>query len=93
MERVIKTMDGYRFFGSSLLIIYDGADTTKPVDLRLIDFAHCVTRQEFLQNHSEMTYPPKHPVDQPDHGYLKGLHTLMHMLQTIASRHFNASPI
>ncbi|KAI7851310.1 hypothetical protein BDC45DRAFT_572113 [Circinella umbellata] len=93
LERVIKTMHGYRFFGSSLLIIYDGADTTIPVDLRVIDFAHCVTQQEYLQNYSNMTYPPEHSIDQPDHGYLKGLHTLMHMLQTIASRHFNASPI
>ncbi|KAI9489358.1 hypothetical protein BDB00DRAFT_618613 [Zychaea mexicana] len=92
LQRIIKSMHGYRFFGSSLLIIYDGADTTKPVDLRLIDFAHCVTKQELLQNRARMTCPPEQPIDQPDHGYLKGLMTLMHMLQNIATRHFNSSP-
>ncbi|KAI8140746.1 hypothetical protein BJV82DRAFT_519616 [Fennellomyces sp. T-0311] len=92
LERILKTMHGYRFFGSSLLIIYDGANTARPVDLRIIDFAHCVTKQEMIQNHSRMTYPPEHGVDQPDHGYIKGLNSLISILRTIATRHFNASP-
>lgn len=79
-------MNGYRFYGSSLLINYDGGDTFKPVHIRLVDFAICVTRQQYLDNQESMSYSPEDPADQPDHGYLKGLHTLIETFQNIASK-------
>lgn len=84
-------MKGYRFFGSSLLIIYDGCDTRKPIDVRLIDFAKCVTRTEMTEQAHDMTFPPEQSVDQPDLGYIHGLHTLIETFQTIAIRHFSGS--
>lgn len=40
-------MDNYRFYTSSLLIIYDGNPTShRNIDIRIIDFAHSVTPNE-----------------------------------------------
>lgn len=83
-------MNGYRFYGSSLLIIYDGGDVFKPIDVRLIDFAKCVTRRQYLENKERMTYPPEDPPDQPDLGYLKGLHSLIETFQSIAVSHLHS---
>ncbi|KAG2224133.1 hypothetical protein INT45_000148 [Circinella minor] len=73
---LIRSLPGYRFFGSSLLIIYDGLNPSCPIDLRIIDFAHCVTLKEMQTRIHEMSWPPEYPED-PDHGYLLGLQTLI----------------
>ncbi|KAI7850653.1 hypothetical protein BDC45DRAFT_487781 [Circinella umbellata] len=73
---LIRSLPGYRFFGSSLLIIYDGLNPSCPIDLRIIDFAHCVTLKEMQTRVHEMSWPPEYPED-PDHGYLLGLQTLI----------------
>ncbi|ORX42012.1 SAICAR synthase-like protein [Hesseltinella vesiculosa] len=60
---VIKSMDHYRFYTSSLLIIYDGdLDLLPPrkLDLRVIDFAHCMTQQDMVDHGHEFAYPPSH---------------------------------
>lgn len=44
-------MDNYRFYTSSLLIIYDGNPTShRNIDIRIIDFAHSVTANEILMH-------------------------------------------
>ncbi|KAI8089870.1 inositol polyphosphate kinase [Halteromyces radiatus] len=83
IHRIIKTMDYYRFYASSLLIIYDALDTTRKrrIDVRLIDFAKSVTKQEWLSQHHLFTYPPDETNGTneggPDQGYLLGVQSLM----------------
>lgn len=73
---LIQKLRGYRFFGSSLLLIYDGLDPSVPIDVRIVDFAHCVTQREMQENLADMTCPPSRPTEC-DHGYLLGLDTLI----------------
>ncbi|KAI9278094.1 hypothetical protein BY458DRAFT_503840 [Sporodiniella umbellata] len=76
LARIIKKMHGYRFYASSLLIIYDGDPTSRrKVDVRIIDFANCITANDTKSNRHLFTYPPKD--HGPDHGYLLGLKTLV----------------
>ncbi|KAL0080385.1 hypothetical protein J3Q64DRAFT_1759762 [Phycomyces blakesleeanus] len=110
LSELIASLPGYRFYGSSLLILYDGdneikgntspdtvtvtghtttttaaaATTTKKacVDVRIIDFAHCVTQREMQDNPSFVICPPQHP-DEPDLGYLLGLSTLIRSFERI----------
>lgn len=78
---IIQGLNGYRFYGSSLFIVYDAENPLK-LDFRLIDFAQCVTRQELLLNMNHMTCPPHSPLD-PDHGYLKGLQSIIYTLENL----------
>ncbi|KAG1173795.1 hypothetical protein G6F70_002266 [Rhizopus microsporus] len=75
LARIVKTMADYRFYASSLLMIYDGDPTSsRKVDVRIIDFANCVTVDEVKYHYKEFTYPPRNK--GPDNGYLLGLKTL-----------------
>ncbi|XP_056381204.1 inositol hexakisphosphate kinase 1-like [Hyla sarda] len=88
LKRLISVLDGqasYRFYSSSLLIIYDGIDrprmadhvaqeTPPKVDVRMIDFAHS-TYKGFRDD------PTVH--DGPDKGYVLGLHNLISILELI----------
>jgi len=84
LEKVIKRLDSYRFYSSSLLIMYDGADTdcgdtkreTSPRQLAvcMIDFAHA-THSGFLGD------PVVHI--GPDRGYLFGLQNLIRLFEEI----------
>ncbi|KAI4111334.1 MAG: hypothetical protein LQ345_006814, partial [Seirophora villosa] len=82
LDKIIRGLPGYRFYASSLLMLYDAdpphqADGTGPtfskVDLRLIDFANCVTAEKQLP---DTTPCPPHDPDGIDRGYLRGLRTL-----------------
>ncbi|KAI8059794.1 hypothetical protein BDF21DRAFT_370007 [Thamnidium elegans] len=76
LARIVKTMDDYRFYASSLLMIYDGdADSTKKIDVRIIDFANCVTSDDVRFRYNQFTFPPRNK--SPDNGYLLGLKTLV----------------
>ncbi|KAJ2960360.1 hypothetical protein NQZ79_g4272 [Umbelopsis isabellina] len=76
----IMQLPAYRFFGSSLLVIYDGDSLAdSEIDIRMIDFAHTVLDEEMHSGLKDMTYPPSDP-DQPDQGYILGLHTLLDIL-------------
>ncbi|ORZ06043.1 hypothetical protein BCR42DRAFT_427568, partial [Absidia repens] len=104
IHRIIKTMDAFRLYASSLLIIYDAADTngmntistTRPkrrIDVRLIDFAKSITKEEWISQQHRFTYPPTKdegnggntndstmtPISTagPDQGYLLGVQTLI----------------
>ncbi|CAO3686228.1 unnamed protein product [Rhizopus stolonifer] len=75
LARIVKTMHDYRFYASSLLMIYDGDSTnSRKVDVRIIDFANCVTADEVKYSCKDFSYPPRNK--GPDNGYLLGLKTL-----------------
>ena len=105
LESMIRRLPGYRFYASSLLMIYDaepqkskkaledGAKSNQtaklendlaeglrddktlspPIELKIVDFANCVTSEDMLP--STAVCPPQHPQDI-DRGYLRGLRTL-----------------
>ena len=114
LEGKIRTLPGYRFYASSLLMLYDG-DTSElevqfteeeqslfspeeqekrlaekkkreleqrrsNVELRIVDFANCVTGEDPLP---EDTLCPPHNPEGIDKGYLRGLRTLRVYLQQI----------
>ncbi|MEE6519638.1 hypothetical protein FKM82_017337 [Ascaphus truei] len=84
LTSVLESQASYRFYSSSLLIIYDGrkrlrtpADSPVPepppkVDVRMIDFAHS-TYKGFHDD------PTVH--DGPDKGYVLGLRSLVSVLE------------
>lgn len=77
LARIIESLKGYRFYASSLLLIYDGGkpENSKDcrIDVRMIDFAKCVSPEDESEN---FTYPLKNP-DGPDEGYLLGISSLI----------------
>lgn len=76
LKHIIHKLNGYRMYGSSLLLMYDGKpkEGEKPeITLRIIDFAQCVTAEDRVKE-SAMC-PPSHP-NSPDNGYLRGLNSL-----------------
>ncbi|KAJ3041461.1 hypothetical protein HDV00_009257 [Rhizophlyctis rosea] len=101
----ISNMSTYRFYASSLLILYDGAWTEdgaggsgrpRDVDLKMIDFSHCVANADRLKAPSEVPaspseagsppvvtvpYPPTKK--GPDSGYLLGLRTLIRSFEDL----------
>ena len=72
LEILIRKLPGYRFYASSLLLLYDAADPNKPIDMRIVDFANCVTDEDL----PEGTKCPPKVRDGVDRGYLKGLRIL-----------------
>lgn len=71
---IIKSLVGYRLYGSSLLLIYDGNAQNNILKIRLIDFAKCVIPEDDMPSAS-LRAPPKHPFS-PDNGFLRGLKSL-----------------
>lgn len=101
LERLIRNLPGYRFYASSLLMLYDGganvnefessssSSTTttankpnrKPsIELKIVDFANCLTAEDPLPPWT--AHPPRDP-DGVDRGYLRGLRTLRMYFQRI----------
>lgn len=90
LARIVKTMSDYRFYASSLLMIYDGdPHSTRKIDVRIIDFANCVTAEDVRYRYDEFTYPPRNK--SPDNGYLLGLKTLVLCFEWIF-KHNGGSP-
>ncbi|OLL27069.1 putative inositol polyphosphate kinase, partial [Neolecta irregularis DAH-3] len=82
LEKIIKGLRGYRFYASSLLLLYDGEPKEgekSEIRIKIVDFAHCVTAADRLD---AAAAPPKHP-DDCDRGYLRGLRTLRVYFQKI----------
>lgn len=68
----ITQQDRFRFYSSSLLIIYDGIESEGVVDIRAIDFAHTVyPGAQMLQHNAHQG---------PDEGYLLGIKSLINIL-------------
>lgn len=75
LHDIASKLDGYRLYGSSLLLMYEGADSqdnSSNVFLKIIDFAQCVTAEDV---HRKSSAPVQHP-EQPDRGFLKGIRSL-----------------
>lgn len=86
LARIIKSMNDYRFYASSLLLIFDGDPaSTRKIDVRMIDFANCVTADDVRFKNSEFTYPPRHK--GPDNGYLLGLKSLVMCFEWIYKKY------
>lgn len=107
LEKLISNLPGYRFYASSLLMLYDASsghevpkaeaskkdvepaqglspgsqhDTKSTIDLKIVDFANCVTAEHPLLD--SVPCPPHDPTDA-DRGYLRGLSSLRKYLQRI----------
>ncbi|KAF8421576.1 hypothetical protein EV426DRAFT_191446 [Tirmania nivea] len=80
LDSMIRRLPGYRFYASSLLLLYDGADHSRPIDIRLVDFANCVTAEDPLP---EGTLCPPQNRNGVDTGYLRGLRSLRMYFQKI----------
>lgn len=78
---IFSKLVGYRMYGLSVLLMYDGAGSEKAqVKANIIDFAQSVLGDEnFIQSYSR---PPQHP-DKPDMGYLRGLTSITRYLKAI----------
>lgn len=94
LEDLIRGLPGFRFYASSLLMLYDGAAVVKDptakndqdkkllstINIKVVDFANCVTAEDELPE----TVPcPPHDPDGIDKGYLRGLRSLRWYLQRI----------
>ncbi|KAJ6147741.1 hypothetical protein N7497_009723 [Penicillium chrysogenum] len=106
LEHMIRRLERYRLYASSLLILYDGEPQYQPqqgpprsgeatplkhgasedgqsklnVQLKIVDFANCVTGEDELP--PDTPCPPHTPHDI-DRGYLRGLRTLRMYFQRI----------
>jgi inositol-hexakisphosphate 5-kinase len=88
IEQLVRTLPQYRFYATSLLFLYDGAAQDEidnldeesgikyspDVRVKIVDFAHAITDLH-APDVINAPFPPSHP-ENPDKGYLKGLHNL-----------------
>ena len=73
--RLLHKIDCYRFYCSSLLVMYDGheaASTTSKVEVRMIDFAQSRIKSEETNYHIG-----------PDQGYILGVKSLVDIFTEI----------
>lgn len=77
-----EKLNGYRMYGSSVLLMYDGANQSvdTKVSVHIIDFAQSVIGEDATNTH--YSRPPKYP-ELPDMGYLRGLKTLIRYYKDI----------
>jgi len=80
LEKMIKQLPGYRFYASSLLVLYDGQDKDRTIDLKIVDFANCVTAEDALPETATCPPEDRHGVDR---GYLLGLRSLQMYIRSI----------
>lgn len=74
----ISTLKGYRLYGSSLLLMYDGNNPNNKrcrVKVNLIDFAQCITSDDLREGEDSFKVPPKRP-ELEDRGFLRGIRSL-----------------
>ena len=76
LEKLIQGLPGFRFYSSSLMLMYDGGPAKtgqSDIFIKIVDFANCVTAEDELPE----TVPcPPHDPDGIDRGYLRGLRSL-----------------
>ncbi|CAI4056343.1 hypothetical protein SUVZ_02G1500 [Saccharomyces uvarum] len=86
----ILNLKGYRLYGASLLLMYDG-DANKAnykkkhgarVKVNLIDFARSVTKEDTMECLDKFRIPPKSP-NVEDKGFLRGIKSLKFYLLLI----------
>ena len=100
LEGIIKGLPGYRFYASSLLMLYDGAPKNPPppestssppastLRLKLVDFANCASTEDW--NGTTVPSPPHRP-EGIDRGYLRGLRSLRMYLTRILKEAWSES--
>ena len=70
---LLQKIDGYRFYCSSLLLMYDGDQNDEPqVEVRMVDFSNCVVKHEETNCHVG-----------PDRGYIFGINSLIEIFSNI----------
>lgn len=105
IPRLIKQLDtlsteifklkGYRLYGSSLLLMYDGNNPGNKrcrVKVNLIDFARCVTKDALDKGIDSFSIPPKNPQSE-DRGFLRGLKSLKFYLMALWNHLTADSPL
>lgn len=82
LYELFQELTGYRMYGSSVLLMYDGSLTALDSDVKvhIIDFAQSVIGND--PHRSNYRKPPTHP-DEPDRGYLRGLKSLVRYYKQI----------
>ncbi|KAI9841186.1 MAG: hypothetical protein M1838_003682 [Thelocarpon superellum] len=93
LEAMVRNLPGYRFYASSLLMLYDGnrresgSNTSNPtstgrppIEIKIVDFANCVTGLDYSPE--KVACPPRNPTGV-DRGYLRGLRSLRMYFQRI----------
>nr|CAG8435161.1 8168_t:CDS:2 [Entrophospora candida] len=79
LAKIIRSLNNYRFYASSLLLIYDGDEKNpREIDIRIIDFAHCTTGSDYEAK--DCKYPSNEGFDK---GYLFGLKNLCRSFENI----------
>ncbi|KAF8539175.1 hypothetical protein BDD12DRAFT_883026 [Trichophaea hybrida] len=73
LEKMIKQLPGYRFYASSLLMLYDGQDKDRTIDIKIVDFANCVTAEDPLPESAMCPPKDRYGIDK---GYIRGLRSL-----------------
>lgn len=81
LEATISQLPGYRFFSSSLLLLYDGDPSVEQpkADIRMIDFAHTAR----LDNEQGAPAIAEEDLAAPDQGYVFGLRNLLRFLRVM----------
>ncbi|CAG8460856.1 19133_t:CDS:2 [Cetraspora pellucida] len=88
LAKIIRKLSNYRFYGSSLLLIYDGDENNpRDIDVKIIDFAHCTTGKDYLPE--EFLNPPHEGCDK---GYLLGLKNLCQSFERIYKETYGIKP-
>jgi hypothetical protein len=75
LAEIVRGLPDVRLYGSSLLLIHDADRLEAPINVRIIDFAHTSTPEWRAQHPEQVRFPPTYP--GPDHGYLRGVETLI----------------
>ncbi|XP_054153379.1 inositol hexakisphosphate kinase 3-like [Oppia nitens] len=97
---VIENLNYFRFYTTSLLIIYEGSfdrnncqNNTNLVDIRIIDFAHTVYQSNTnLDTNLDNNLDANHTDNNgPDQGFIFGLINLIQLLKDIQSEPNNDS--
>lgn len=89
----VEKLKGYRLYGSSLLLMYDGDRSSWSynshkwkdccsVKVNLIDFARCVTKDDMRESFHEFRIPPRSP-ETEDKGFIRGIRSLRFYLLII----------
>lgn len=90
LEGLVKDLPAWRFYASSLLMMYDSGDGKREEDsshaplqdikIKIVDFANCVTAEDwphFNSQTGDWDVPcPPHDPEGIDRGYLRGIRSL-----------------
>ncbi|ODV60049.1 inositol polyphosphate kinase KCS1, partial [Ascoidea rubescens DSM 1968] len=89
LKKIFSKLKGYRMYGSSLLLMYDGSNNNEPeyqdkegdekdeILVKIIDFSKCLTENEnLIDTLKKYKCKPRFPFEV-DKGYIRGINSLM----------------